>query len=242
MRLHCLRHIPFIDDTITTAAWAAQHGHSMTQTSLFAGEHLPAMSEFDFLVIMGGLMNIYDERQYPWLVSEKEFIAKSIEAGKRVLGLCLGGQLIADILGGKVAKNPFKEIGWFPVRRTPATGMSALLGSFPIEFTAFHWHSDMFTIPPQAVHLAASQGCRNQAFQYGDRVVGTQFHLEYSFENIVKMIKNCNEELVDALYIQSKYHLLDHDWTSITRLLFYRLLNSFVKVDAMIENGACLSK
>jgi GMP synthase-like glutamine amidotransferase len=227
MRLHYLQHVPF-EDAANIAIWASQRGHTVTRTRLFAEETLPAQSDFDFLAIMGGLMNIYEGKRYSWLVKEKEFIARSIDAKKAILGVCLGAQLIADILGGKVTKNPQKEIGWFPVRLTLAAQQSDIFRSLPIEFTAFHWHGDMFAIPPAAIHLASSQACPNQAFQYGDRVLGIQFHLDYSLDSISKMIQNCGDELTDGPYIQPKNQLLDYDWADIIRLLLYRLLDSFV--------------
>jgi GMP synthase-like glutamine amidotransferase len=227
MRLHYLQHIPF-EDAANIAVWAARQGHSVTRTRLFADEPLPAESDFDFLVIMGGLMNIYEEKEYPWLVKEKEFIARSIDAGKTILGVCLGAQLVADILGGKVTRNPHKEIGWFPVSLTHEGRCSPAFASLSIEFTAFHWHGDTFAVPPGAVHIAASQACRNQAFQYGDRVTGIQFHLDFSIDSISKMIHHCGNELVEAPYVQSTDRLLDRDWVGITEPLLGRFLDSVV--------------
>jgi GMP synthase-like glutamine amidotransferase len=234
MRLHYLQHVPF-EDAANIAAWAAERGHSVTRTRLFADEPLPAQSDFDFLAIMGGLMNIYEEKKYPWLAKEKAFIANSISAGKKVFGVCLGAQLIADVLGGKVTKNPFKEIGWFPVKLTEANRRSRVFSSLPIEFTAFHWHGDTFAIPPQTAHLATSQACRNQAFQYGHRVAGIQFHLDFSLESIFRLIQNCGNELIDAPHVQPKHRLADNDWVKNTRKLLYRLLDSFVAA----SDGPC---
>jgi GMP synthase (glutamine-hydrolysing) len=122
-------------------------GHSFAATRLDLGEPLPSVDDFDLLVIMGGGMNIYEHRDYPWLVDEKRLIARAAAREKAMLGVCLGAQLIADVLGGKVVQNPYKEIGWFPVRfidRQPP------FDGFPENCTVFHWHGDTFELPSRA--------------------------------------------------------------------------------------------
>lgn len=165
------------------------------------GEKLPRADDFDWLVILGGPMNIYEEDKYPWLADEKRLIQQAIDQGKIVLGICLGGQLIADVLGGKVSRNEYKEIGWHPVVMTPEALDSPLFRDFSPSFIAFHWHGDTFEIPPGAVRLAVSRACANQGFEDG-RAIGLQFHLEYTKESIEKIIENCGEELVEGKYIQ----------------------------------------
>lgn len=201
MRIHYLQHVPF-EDLANIEVWANKKYHSITRTQLFNEETLPKIDEFDWLIIMGGPMNIYEEDEYPWLTGEKEFIAQAIANKKIVLGICLGGQLIADVLGGKVTKNESVEIGWFPVKLTSNSKRSICFGTFPEEFTAFHWHGDTFEIPLGAVRLAESEACVNQAFEYDGRVIGLQFHIEYSAKSIDLMIQNCGDELVDGKFIQ----------------------------------------
>jgi len=125
-----------------------------------------------------------------------------------VLGVCLGAQLVADVLGGRVTRNPQKEIGWFPVQLTDEARASPLLGGFPQQFLPFHWHGDTFSIPPGAVRIASSAACANQAFQFDDRVIGLQFHLDYSAESIETMIGNCGDELMDAPGVQRAADML----------------------------------
>ena len=160
------------------------------------------------LVVMGGPMNIYEEDRYPWLIREKAFIADAIAQGKLILGVCLGAQLIADVLGGPVSSNQFKEIGWLPVSLTAAAASSPLFSNLPPEFIAFHWHGDTFQIPPGAVHAASSSGCAHQAFAYTNKVVGLQFHLESTTSSIQKLIDNCHDELVSEPYIQTPAEML----------------------------------
>jgi GMP synthase-like glutamine amidotransferase len=208
MRIHSLEHEPF-EGLANIEVWAKKRGHTISRTLLFNNEELPEMNDFDWLVIMGGSMNIYEEEKYPWLREEKNFIAEAIAGKKIVLGVCLGSQLIADILGGKVSKNEYKEIGWLPVSLTADAGNSPVFGTLPRKFTAFQWHGDTFKIPPGAVRIAESEGCANQAFEYG-RVVGLQFHFEYSEKSINLMLQNCADEIVDGKYIQAADKIASH--------------------------------
>jgi GMP synthase-like glutamine amidotransferase len=208
MRLHSLEHEPF-EGLANIEVWAKNRGHSISRTFLFNKEILPEISDFDWLIIMGGSMNIYEEQKYPWLKEEKNFISEAIANKKIVLGVCLGSQLIADILGGKVSKNRYKEIGWFPVSLTPEARNSSIFSALPTTFTPFHWHGDTFNIPPGAVRIAQSEGCTNQAFEYG-RVIGLQFHLEYSVESINLMLRNCGDEIVNGKYIQEKDEIVSN--------------------------------
>ena len=203
MRLHWLGHVPF-EDAANIGLWAEQHGHTVTSTRLYADESLPEVSEIDALAVMGGPMNVYQYRRYPWLCAEKRFIEKAIAAEIPMIGVCLGGQLIADVLGAKIVENPHIEIGWFPIRLTASAADSPLLAGLPTEFTAFHWHGDTFGIPAGATRLAESEACANQAFVYGTSVLGLQFHLEYSEESIHKMLTHCADELIEAPFVQSE--------------------------------------
>ncbi|MHC4552163.1 MAG: type 1 glutamine amidotransferase [Planctomycetota bacterium] len=207
MKIHVLMHVPF-EDAANIGAWAEQRGHTLSYTRLYDGETLPAMETFGMLAVMGGPMNIYEYDKYPWLVAEKTFIKQAIDAGKKVIGVCLGGQLIANVLGGNVIQGTHKEIGWHGISQTPEAGGS-LFAELPKEMTVFQWHGDTFAIPPAAVHIAASDVCANQAFQYGDNVLGLQFHMEYSQESIEKMLTHCSDELVEAPYIHNTETIRD---------------------------------
>lgn len=210
MKLHYLQHVPF-EGPANIGDWAKSQGWSLSATHLYRGDKLPAQDDFDWLVVMGGPMNIYEEDQYPWLAAEKKFIEKAIEAGKIVLGVCLGAQLIADVLGGRVVRNPHKEIGWFPVSLRPEGVESPVFTSFPPEFQALHWHGDTFSLPPGAAMLAQSEACPAQAFSYnGGRVLALQFHLESSPESVRLLVQNCSDELVDGQYIQKAEAILEN--------------------------------
>ncbi len=195
MHIHYLQHVAF-EDAANIAAWAHEHGHRLSHTRLDLNQPLPGPQGIDWLIVMGGTMNVDEHAVYPWLVREKELIRRTIDRGIPVLGVCLGGQLLSCVLGGQVTKNRQKEIGWFPVTFMPEAARLSVFARFPPEAPAFHWHGDTFSIPPGAVRLAASEGCDNQAFQYGRHVVALQFHWDYSIESVKTMIRNCGDELV----------------------------------------------
>lgn len=207
MHIHYLQHVAF-EGLGSIEAWAGQKGHTLSATRLYQGDTLPAVEAADLLIIMGGPMNIYQEDTYPWLADEKRHIKKAISAGRRVLGICLGAQLIADVLGAKVYANRDKEIGWFPVETTEAASSSKLFSAFPRQLDVFHWHGDTFDIPAGAVHAARSAGCAHQAFVYDERVVGLQFHLETTPANAQQLIAHGGDELVAGRYIQSPQAML----------------------------------
>lgn len=208
MRLHVLQHVPF-EDEAEIGAWAAARGWTVTRSRLFADEDPhPAPGGVDGLVIMGGPMGVYDYESCPWLLREKTYILDTIRANRHVLGICLGAQLIADVLGAPVRKNPHPEIGWFPVRLSGVLPDAAALSALPAVFHAFHWHNDSFEIPRGAVRFAGSDACRNQGFFLGQRVAGLQFHLEYSARSIEAMLENAHGELEPGPFVQSRETIL----------------------------------
>jgi GMP synthase (glutamine-hydrolysing) len=201
MKIHVLQHVRY-EGPGSIQRWARGRAHGVGRTRQCDGEPLPAPADFDWLVIMGGPMNVHDEASYPWLVDEKRLIGAAIRAGKRVLGICLGAQLVAQVLGARVGRNPQKEIGWFPVHKVEAAGNSPLGLALPPEIVAFHWHSETFDLPAGAVHLARSEACPNQAFDWGGRVLGLQFHLEVSGEGAQDMIRYGAADLTEGPFVQ----------------------------------------
>jgi GMP synthase-like glutamine amidotransferase len=194
MNIHWLQHVPF-EGLGCIEPWLAANSHTVTCTRFWAGDALPATETVDGLIIMGGPMGVYDEALYSWMAAEKAFIKKIIAQNKPVLGICLGAQLIAEVLGSSVWKNDQREIGFFPV-----TGDGKL---FPAEFTPFHWHGDTFGIPAGAKHLASSAATENQAFIYKDNVLALQFHLETTEESLMLLYENCQGEIMDGPFIQT---------------------------------------
>ena len=139
MRAHYLQHVPF-EGLGSIESWLQTAGYTITSSQLYQSDDLPNPQDIDMLIVMGGPMSINDEQDYPWLVTEKRFIKQVIDLGKPVLGICLGAQLIASVLGARVYPNAEKEIGWFPVNRVGTSQDSVFL--FPEEMPAFHWHGN----------------------------------------------------------------------------------------------------
>lgn len=171
-------------------------------------------------------MGVYEEVQFPWMKEEKDFIRKSIETGKIVLGICLGAQLIAEALGAAVFKNEYREIGRFPIDRKINANESAFAEVFPETLDVFHWHGDKFEIPKGAKLLASSEACRNQGFILDSRVVGLQFHLEITPESATALIQNCRSELDGSQYVQSEAELLSDEYRF---LRINELMNSLLE-------------
>ncbi len=139
------------------------------------------------------------------------FIENAIAQKKVVVGICLGAQLITQTLGAGVYPNAEEEIGWFPIKLTEAGKQSALFGEFPEEFSVFHWHGDTFDLPSQAVRIAKSEGCLNQAFVYGENVLGLQFHLDFTKQNVEQLLHYCKTDISVGPYIQSEDAMLSED-------------------------------
>jgi GMP synthase-like glutamine amidotransferase len=194
MRIHTIEHVPF-EGPGAIAQYALDRGHALTRTPIYLGAPLPALEEVDLIVIMGGPMSVHDEDRLDWLRTEKRYLRQAVDAGTRLLGVCLGAQLLAEVLGGRVMPNDGREIGWFPVRLTAAGADSSLFSGFGPEFPAFHWHGETFSIPPGAAWVAESDACRHQAFEARGRIVGLQFHLETTPESMEQLIANCADEL-----------------------------------------------
>lgn len=167
------------------------------------GAALPeSLGNYDAFVILGGPMGAYEEEIYPYLLQVQELIREAVSIRLPMLGICLGGQLIARALGARVGPNPVKEIGWYPVRLTPAGRLAPLFTGMPLEFSVFQWHGDTFALPDGAFLLAEGETCTNQAFVYGAHIGGgyawgLQFHLEVTPAMIEDWAKLYADELAD---------------------------------------------
>ena len=141
---------------------------------------LPAIDEVDLLIVMGGSMSVNDEEIYPWLKQEKAWIKVFIEQDKPVIGLCLGGQLIASSFGALVRKNEVQELGWWPVYAVPVdkTAYPYAVFDFPEAVEILSWHGETFELPQGAILLAGNSACARQAYQYKHNVIGFQCHPE----------------------------------------------------------------
>jgi GMP synthase (glutamine-hydrolysing) len=141
-------------------------------------EVLPAPSGLGGVVVMGGAMGVHDTDEFPWLATERAWIAETVAAGLPVLGVCLGAQQLAAALGAPVTTGPAPEIGAGEVALTPDGRADPVLGPEGKRFAVIQWHGDTFEIPDGAVRLATGDRYPNQAFRYGRLAYGLQFHIE----------------------------------------------------------------
>ena len=208
MNVHYLQHVPF-ESLGSIEPWLTNRGHTITATHLYNNEELPPIGDIDWLIVMGGPMGVEDQAIYPWLRKEKAFIQQALDQNKIVLGICLGAQLIADVLGAYIIKNSYREIGWFPIRLSDELKTTKLGTVLPNEFDVFHWHGDTFAIPNGATPFASSKACKNQGFIIDKRVLGLQFHLETTPESASDLTIHCKKELNNSPYVQTAEKILE---------------------------------
>ena len=232
MKIHYLQHVPF-EGLAMIGDWVKERkNHTLSGTRFFEEEPvLPRLEEFDFLIVLGGPMSVHDEIEYPWLKREKSFIKEAIRQGKRVLGICLGAQLIAESLGASVSVLKQKEIGWYPVAFKDEALGQAILSGMNFAINAFHWHCEYFDIPDGAVHLASSKACSNQGFIFNDRVIGLQFHIEMDETAVKKILIACGDELVVGDFVQNENEIINQTNKFGLNTALYKFLDNFVKAD-----------
>jgi GMP synthase (glutamine-hydrolysing) len=190
---------------------------SFSIVELGSGELIPPLESFDTIVVLGGPMGIYDMDKHPHLMIVSRVIREAINRDMRVLGICLGSQMIAHCFGAEVYPGPEKEIGWHHIELTgeglkdPLMRKLAIhpkVGDFWRRFTVFHWHGDTFDLPLGAVLLASSNLYKNQAFRYGDKVYGFQFHIEVTKDMLLewgKGLPDSKQIMIETEKIYDEY-------------------------------------
>lgn len=196
-----LQHIE-CEDLGTIEPALSDRGIGYKYIRLFDGEPVPHnIEKYSGIIILGGPMNVYEEEKFPYLKDEDLLIKKAINMSYPMLGICLGGQLIAKATGAQVKKGATKEIGWYKLNLSTGGKEDKVFGSMPEELIVFQWHGDTFDIPEGAVHLAGSELFPNQAYRVGDNVYGLQFHLEVTEKIINSWIAEYQDELATLNYI-----------------------------------------
>ena len=182
MRVLVFRHVPF-EHLGRIEPPLVSRGITIDYADLYQpGAIAPDPSRYDGLIFMGGPMSVNDG--LPYLEQEAGWIAQAAEAGRPILGVCLGAQLIAKALGARVYRNPVKEIGWFDIELTGVGATDPLFAGAAPRETVFQWHGETFDLPAGANWLASSSSCPHQAFRMGSNVYALQFHLEVTPEMI----------------------------------------------------------
>ena len=162
------------------------------------GKPLPELSEISGLVIYGGVMNVDMTAEYPYLGAERDHVRAAVEAGVPYLGICLGGQMLARALDHAVYPAGVREIGFNALHPTTEAADDPLFSVFDDGDVVFHWHEDTFELPDGATLLATGDEVRTQAFRYGERAWGTQFHFEVDRAEIDLWLKTAGDDEVLA--------------------------------------------
>jgi len=227
MRIHAIMHAPF-EILGAIEKWVKEKNHLLSETHTYLNQKLPDVAEFDLLVIMGGPQSPLEIKKFPYLQNEIELTKQVIKANKPIIGICLGAQIIAEALGAETTPSEFKEIGHYPIQLTKEGLEDPIFSHFDREFNVMHWHNDMPGLPTNAVLLAKSKGCSRQAFRYGDRIYGFQFHLEMTHELIKGMMEHCEADLAPGKYIRSREEMMLTDCT-LTNEKMFKVLNYMEK-------------
>lgn len=229
MTLMCFQHSP-LEGPSLIKDWAQSRGHDLRIHPWHANGSAPYRGGWDALVVLGGPMAVYERDRYSWIKEEQRLIRQTLDQGKQVLGICLGAQLLADVLGGRVYPQGHHEIGWFPLfHQKHALDEFLLHDLIEEQPMALHWHGDCFDLPPGCHHLASSEACPNQAFVYERQALGLQFHWEFSRQTLQDMLDNEGLLMPQGPYVQSPARILQQTEALIpgTRMALERLLDRF---------------
>ncbi|MBP1909366.1 type 1 glutamine amidotransferase [Methanolobus bombayensis] len=231
MKIHCLVHLDF--ETLgNIREWTCEKEHSLHVIVPSEKQLFPDPEDVDLLIIMGGLMSVYQEAEYPWLKQEKEFVESVISCGKAVYGICFGAQMLSEVLGGQVSQNQYREIGWHKVRALDELNKNKQLFHVQDEFAVFQWHGDTFTLPNGCRRLFESEACSEQGFIYGDRVLALQFHPEVDVCCVESLLENCSSDLAeDGKYISSENEIRGRDdLLEVSANLMFSILDWFENI------------
>ncbi|MBJ8680506.1 type 1 glutamine amidotransferase [Citrobacter portucalensis] len=226
MRVHFVIHESF-ESAGAYLPWAESRGYTITWSRVYAGEAVPANADdFDMLVVFGGPQSprtTLAECPYFDSQAEQQLIRQAITAGRTVVGICLGSQLIGEALGAAVGQSPEKEIGHYPITLTAAGLEHPLFSHFGSSLTVGHWHNDMPGLTAETVVLAESAGCPRQIVQYRDRVYGFQCHMEFTADAVEGLIQHSEQELAEAKgkpFIRSVEEMRAHDYREMNQKLW----------------------
>ncbi|MBA1147614.1 type 1 glutamine amidotransferase [Ectothiorhodospiraceae bacterium WFHF3C12] len=210
--IHVLQHVPF-EGPAALGRWADSRGVGLKGCRLFDDASPPDPAGVGGLIVLGGPMGVHDQEAYPWLRQEKAFIRGVLERRAPVLGICLGAQLIADVMGAPVTRLTHPEIGWHPVHFSPPARSHRLFRDFPETLEVMHWHGDTFECPAGMTAVGHSEACANQGFfDPGGRVLALQCHLEWDAEQATRLADAAADELAsDSPYVQSRADILRAD-------------------------------
>ena len=240
LHVHFIQHEPY-ESPGAFESWVAERNHLSTYSRVYDGQRLPECgSDIDLLVILGGPQSpatTTDECAYFDSVAECELIDSCINAGKAVVGVCLGAQLIGHALGAEVASSPQPEIGNFPITLTAAGWANDTVSHFGQDPVVGHWHADMPGLTTDATVLATSEGCPRQVIEYGPLVYGLQCHLEFTAPVVDLLIDHAYPSPLESSkpYVQRPETLRAQNYGAMNQIL-YEFLDKLIVAYARVSN------
>ena len=207
-------------------------GAELDERRLMDGDALPGLDELDGILALGGDQSVRDITDSPLLTAEAALLRDAVEAGVPVFGVCLGAQLLAHALGGNVARLPRRMVEWAPVTALEAAGGDPVFGALPGGAMALHWNEDGFEPPAGAVETLARVGAGAEAFRYGDRAWGVQFHPEVDPEGLEGWYAEGGRELAQAGVSEEQARLADAEHLPAQLALSTALFGGFARVVA----------
>ena len=226
MKILCITHADFETPGVIMD-WALERSYSFEIEKPYKGDVLSPIDNYDMLIIMGGPQSPLKIDQDPYLRDEISLISDAIKQDKKIIGFCLGAQLIGEALGAKTERSPEKEVGVYPITLTEKGNYDPILVNFQKILDVIHWHNDMPGLSDSAEILAYSEGCPRQIIKYGKKIYGFQCHLEITLDGIKEMIRAVPEDLKPSKFTQSESQLLNNDYTNINNTM-KKILDKFV--------------
>ncbi len=235
MNIHFIIHESF-EAPGAIEIWAKRKSHPISFTNVYRYEKYPeTVEDIDMLIVMGGPQSpetTLEECPYFNTEAEMNFIRKAIDADKKVLGVCLGAQMIGEAFGAKVERSPNREIGVYDIILTNEAKDEPFFSTLPQTFPSGHWHGDMPGLTSDAKVLAFSEGCPTQIVKFTPKVYGFQCHLEFTSETIKAMIENSGDEIIQNIhlpFVQTSEELLEYNYSEMNKIL-YQFLDYFESI------------
>lgn len=217
MKIDVIQHVAF-EGLAAIQEWCDNKGVDVRNYRLDQSQLLPNAEDIEFLIILGGPMSANDT--YHWLEQERELIRQVMLLKKPILGICLGAQQIAKVLGAAIFQGADKEVGWHPIQST-----STMFDFIPRDMTVFHWHGEQFELPQGATKLFQSEACPQQGFVYDHRIIGLQFHFESTKESIETLLANDSDYIDEGRYVQTASEIERHLIPTENKTVLFELLD-----------------
>ena len=221
----------------------AERGHELVEWNAAAEQGLPA-EDFGAVFVFGGAMHVDQEDRHGWLREENDFLCGLVRERVPVLGVCLGGQLLAKALGAPVHRMPSPEVGWFEVELLPEAAHDPLFGGLPARFDSFQWHSYAFELPSGGVLLARNECC-SQAYRVGDAAWGLQFHAEVTRATLEYWIESSDPEEDGAIDLARMRRESDERigrWNQLGRQICARFLTAAERLSVDVGTTRATSR